>query len=293
MSRTSVLVASLIPILSGCVASEDPVAPDNLARISPNGTSANGINLGGTGVSLAGVRPRGISARGVPIGITDTGAPLVGPDLVGSRWMGRLTNGLTAPLRIDAAQQGTDENADVWSYRVLVKSNGAWRPLCLDPVGGLAFADTVRGTWNLAGGVPGGGSYHASTTDFTIACRGSAIAKCLEFGYKPWTGNARELAACVRALRGDYCGDGTLYTIDGTTVNIYDDQGIQPDGVDWEPEAEWTPAGAVCVSKQKVARFSQTGQGKPWCYPHRLKQDRSCGADFGGDVVIITEQAPR
>src|SRR6185295_8536869 len=182
MSRTFPLLASLI--LGGCVASDPPVIPDNLARLSFDGTSANGINLGGTGVTLAGVIPFGVSARGTPIRIADTGPPLAGLSLVGSRWTGRLSNGTTARLRIDAAQQGADENADVWSYRVLVKSRGAWRPLCLDPVGGLAFADTVRGTWNLAAGVPGGGSYQPSMEDFTIACRGSAIAKCVELGYK-------------------------------------------------------------------------------------------------------------
>src|SRR6185295_12820365 len=220
------------------------------------------------------------SASGAAISIAATGAPLTGAGLVGSKWTGRLTNGSTAELRIDAAQQGTAENTDVWSYRLSVKSNGTWRPLCLDPVGAQAFADTVRGTWNLAGGVPGGGSYRASTSDFTIACRGSAIAKCLEFGYKPWTDNTRELASCVRALRGDYCGDGTLYTVTGTSVNIYDDHGIQSDGMDWDAEAGWTPAGAACVSNKKAARFSQTAQGQPWCYPRTLKNDQSCGTGF-------------
>jgi hypothetical protein len=291
MLRTFPLFTSLVIV--GCVASEAPIIPDNIARLSPNGTSANGVNVNGSGVTLAGVSPIGISASGTPIVIADTGPPLAGAGLIGSLWTGRLSNGITTALRIDAAQQGLDENEDVWSYRLSVRTEGVWRPLCLDPVGALAFADTVRGTWNLAGGTPGGGAYQATTREFTIACRGSAIAKCIEFGYKPWTDNTRELTACVRALRGDYCGDGTLYTVDGTTVNIFDDHGIQPDSINWEPEAEWTADGAVCVSKKKAARFSQTGQGLPWCYPHALKTEKSCGTAFSGEVAIITELAPR
>ena len=141
-------------------------------------------------------------------------------------------------------------------------------------------------------GVSGGGSYNAATTDFTIGCKGSAIAKCLELGYKPWTGHANELAACTRAFRGDYCGDGTAYTVDGTIVNMYDVSGIQPDDTAWEAEAEWTPAGASCVSKKKETRFDQQVNQKPSCFPHSLKPKKSCGTAFAGAVVIITELTP-
>jgi hypothetical protein len=140
--------------------------------------------------------------------------------------------------------------------------------------------------------VPGGGSYDAGTADFTIACRGSAIAKCVELGYKPWLGNTRELAACVRALRADYCGDGTPYTVNGTIVNIYDDVGAQPDGIAWTPEAEWTPDGASCVSRRRNTRFAQVAHEIPWCFPHSLKPERSCGAGFSGGATIITELPP-
>jgi hypothetical protein len=286
MSRTFPLIGSLL--IGGCVASEAPVIPDNVARVMPNGKSLNGVDVGGT--SLVGVRPLGVAT---PIGIADTGPPLAGAGVIGSLWVGRLSNGTTTALRIDAAQQGTGNNTDVWSYQFSVVSDSTSRPLCLDSTGAAAFADSVQGTWNFGKGVAGGGSYQASADEFTLACRGSTIAKCIELGYKPWTGSARELAACVRALRGDYCGDGTPYTVDGTLVNIYDDRGILPDGIAWEVEAAWTPAGAVCVSKKKAARFSQTGLAKPSCYPHALKQDKSCGTEFAGEVAIITELAPQ
>jgi hypothetical protein len=227
--------------------------------------------------------------NGTPITIGATGAPLTGPDLVGSTWTGRLTDSTTVVLRVDEAMQGSGANTDVWSYRLSVSSGGTWRPLCVDPAGAPLFADSVSGTWNLGQGVPGGGSYDPRNSQFTLACRGSAIAKCVELGYKPWTGHERELASCVRALRGDYCGDGTPYTINGMVVNIFDDAGVQPDDQAWNAEAAWTPDGALCVSKKKSTRFDQDAHVRPWCYPHALKPKNSCGTEFADGAAIITE----
>lgn len=280
---------------------EDATSTFNQDLISPNGTSANGISpslispnggASGSAIRLSSVRATGVRANGTPIGIAGTGAPLAGAALVGTTWTGNVSNGTTVALRIDEAAPGTGANADVWSYRVSAAFDGTWRPLCVDGAGATGFADSVRGSWNLAEGVTGGGAYDAATSEFTIACRGSAIAKCVELGYKPWTGHNTELASCVRALRGDYCGDGTPYTADGTLVNIYDQGSISPDDAAWIPEAEWTPDGARCVSKKKSARFSQAAHEKPSCYPHALKPSKTCGTGFGADVAIITELAP-
>jgi hypothetical protein len=297
MSRT-LLIASLFT--GGCAMNEPVSSLDELPRLSPNGTSLNGasaagLNPNGTspaGLALNGVSANGVSSAGAPLTIAASGAPLAGSRIVGSIWTGHLSSGSSVALRIDNAMQGTGANTDMWSYRLSVSVDGAWRPLCLDATGHSSFADSVRGSWNFAQGVSGGGSYTAGTADFTIACQGSAIAKCLELGYKPWTGHAGELAACTRALRGDYCGDGTPYTIDGTVANIYDVSGIQPDDMAWDAEAEWTAAGARCVSKKKETRFNQAGKLKPSCFPNTLKSDKSCGAAFAGAVVIITELSP-
>jgi hypothetical protein len=292
MSKTLPLVAAWF--LSGCVVNEGTALVDQ-AVITPNGISLNGISLNGislNGISLNGISLNGISLNGTPIGIAGTGAPLAGTDIVGSTWTGRLSDGTSVGLRIDDAMQGTGANTDVWSYRFSVSADGLWRPLCLDPGGNPIFADTVGGTWNLARGVPGGGSYTEGTAEFTLACRGSSIAKCVELGYKPWTGHGRELQTCVRALRGDYCGDGTPYTVTGTLVNIYDVAGIQSDGAGWDPEAEWNPNGASCISKKKETRFAQVADQKPWCYTNTLKAENSCGTGFRDGVLIITELPP-
>ena len=119
-----------------------------------------------------------------------------------------------------------------------------------DPSGGRddAVARHEERDRVAAQGVPGGGSYHPESSDFTIACRGSAIAKCVELGYKPWTGVTSQLASCVRLLRADFCGTGTSYTKDGQLVNLYDNLGIQKDTEAWSLEAGWNPQGATCIA---------------------------------------------
>jgi hypothetical protein len=298
MSRTLILITSLL--IASCAVSEDASSYLDQAMISPNGRSANGVapamispNGGSSGstLRLSSVRPTGLRANGTPITIAGTGAPFAGAGLVGTTWTGNVSDGTTVALRIDEAAPGS--GAEAWAYRVSASFDGTWHPLCVNAAGVTGFADSVRGSWNLAEGVAGGGAYHAATSEFTIACRGSAIAKCVELGYQPWTGHNTELASCVRALRGDYCGDGTPFTVDGTLVNIYDQGGIVPDGIAWVPEAEWTPDGARCVSTRTAARFSQAVHDKPWCYPTTLKASSTCGSGFSGNVAIITELAPQ
>jgi hypothetical protein len=295
-------MSRIIPILVapaaiyGCVTNEGNLALVEQAHIMPNGLAVNGIlhnHIMPNDIRLNGVLPTGTMPGGALIGISGTGAPLSGPGIVGSTWTGQLSDGRTLAIRVDGAMQQTGTNADVWSYEFSALDNGEWHPLCGASDGDPIFADTVGGTWNLAQGVPGGGSYHPNSTEFTIACRGSAIAKCLELGYKPWTGHAREVASCVRALRADYCGDGTPYTVDGTLVNLYDGAGLQLDEANWDLEAVWTPDGAACIAKKTETRFWQVLHTKPTCYPHALKAKNSCGTEFTEGAAIITELEPR
>ena len=315
MSQTHIVLATTA--LAGCVVSADNLASVEQADgIMPNGVSANGIMPNGimpngimpngimpngimpngimpNDIRLNGIMPNGIMPNGTVVGISGIGAPLTGDAIVGSTWTGLLSDGTTLTIRVDQGVQQTGANADLWSYRFSTPVNGEWRSLCATAVGDPTFADTVSGTWNLAQGVPGGGSYHPNTAEFTIACRGSAIAKCVELGYKPWTGNERELASCVRALRADYCGNGTPYTVDGTLVNLFDSAGLQTDEADWDAEAEWTPEGARCISKKTETRFWQVLHTKPTCYPNALKTKKSCGTGFSEGAAIITELQPR
>ncbi|HEY0192058.1 MAG TPA: ADYC domain-containing protein, partial [Kofleriaceae bacterium] len=269
-----IVIFAALSLVGGCTMSEPVTESEPLTQttdqdvISPNGTSTTGVNPQvispngpGTGLTLNGIAPVGRSARGEPIAIATRGAPLAGMGLVGSTWTGHKSDGAAIALRIDAASQ----LASLWSYRVSAWTDGAWQPLCTDDAGHPSFADSATGTWNLQQGVPGGGTYHQQSADFTLACRGSSIAKCEELGYTAWDGYGRELAACVRALRADYCGDGTPYTVNGTLVNIYDDAGLEADDTAWSIEAAWTADGAACVTSAQATRFSQVAHRTPSC----------------------------
>jgi hypothetical protein len=64
-------------------------------------------------------------------------------------------------------------------------------------------------------------------------------------------------AACVRMVRADYCGDGMPHTKERTTIDTYDDYGVQTRGltndVSYMFEAGWTEQGAVCVHHTRWA----------------------------------------
>jgi hypothetical protein len=97
-------------------------------------------------------------------------------------------------------------------------------------------------------------------TDFELFCTGAAQAKCIRFGYAPWrkTPDGRPMLdwynACVRMVRGDYCGDGRHFTRDGTLIDIDDRIGVQNSDQDpsFSFEAIWRPDGAVCVAHPRI-----------------------------------------
>ncbi len=193
--------------------------------------------------------------------------------VVGSEWFVTTTDGVTrSGLQLDKAklvfevfdQEVLSEfnarirdvtqlapGSDVWLYDVDVKHHGPWAPLCVDAQGEPTEAILLDQVWTTTGAQmaqPPSGS-------LTFACRGAALAKCVEYGYKPWaSANGVSLAdahqACTRMLRADYCGDGVPHTVNGTHVHVLDQLGVQ--GVDpnvqYVVEAEWGPNGAVCLN---------------------------------------------
>jgi len=135
---------------------------------------------------------------------------------------------------------------------------------------------------------PHAASYSSSSTQFTFACRGKSIAKCVELGYKTYKGYANQMAACVRLLRADYCGTGVSYTADGTLLNLFDNLGIQKDTELWTPEAEWKTTGARCITDRGRLRFQQQGIAIPSCI-NNLTQDILCGRSFATGSLLIDE----
>jgi hypothetical protein len=105
----------------------------------------------------------------------------------------------------------------------------------------------VEGSWDDRG------AHAADPGTLTYSCRSGVIAKCVEWGYAPWRVGAPRHAACTRLARADYCGDGTAWTLEGTTIGLHDALGVRAfeSGRGFSFEAGWGPGGAICVNETR------------------------------------------
>jgi ADYC domain-containing protein len=269
---------------------EDTQDMISLNGISLNGISLNGISLNGTalsGLNLNAVSIIGKAANGTAVtAATGAGQPWTTASYVGSTWTATATQGTTVTLRIDGAAIGTAPNTDLWFYNVSYQSSTGWSPVCgLDASNQPIQAVPVPGVWGVT--TNDSAKFGISATQFTLACRTKTIAKCLEMGYKPSKGYTTQLMSCVRLLRGDFCGTGTPGTVDGTTLNLYDNVGVQADTQAWAPEAEWTPAGARCINSNNDARYELVYSRDPRCV--RSLKTSTCGTSFASGAILIDE----
>jgi hypothetical protein len=186
-------------------------------------------------------------------------------------------------------------------YTYIVKENGV--SICgNDAQGAPISAIALEGTWDYATG-----GFMPSTEQFTMACRGAAIAKCVEWGYKRWDGHQESKngsnqtvpyryfhEACVRMVRADYCGNGVSHTVDGTTIDIWDTANIQVQTLNSGllPEAEWSASGAACIKRPRyetvngvnVQQYIQTHCPSRWA-----PTSSSCMGDAAAGSPYFTQ----
>jgi len=266
-----------------------------------NGIGVNGIGVNGIGVNGIGVNGIGVNGIGVNgVGLSGTsfygtrqsdGVPISGLDFIGAEMPADLLGGGSTTLRIDDIVQSSDP--DILLYTVSYqKADSSWAYLCGDNAGSAIRALPLRGYWDLSQGTATGGD-HVDTADiFTFACEGFALAKCVEFGYKPWqsitecrnVNDCQMLSlapfhqACTRMLRADYCGDGTPHTLNGTLINIWDNFDVQsPDNPGWALEAEWAQDGAGCVVHTRLGDTAASDYIAANCPSIWDPQATSCG----------------
>jgi hypothetical protein len=163
-------------------------------------------------------------------------------------------DGETQRFQIDSVNsdpQDRDGDVRLYGVSVLDPHSNTWRSYCAPDGEGRSAAIPVQGSWSARG------EFQPGTGTVTFACTSGAIAKCIRFGYKPWTTrNGISLrpyhAACMRMVRADYCGDGRAHTLDGTRIDIWDGLGIQKreerDGHPEVFEAAWSPGGAAYLN---------------------------------------------
>ncbi|MBL9107086.1 MAG: hypothetical protein JNL82_39670 [Myxococcales bacterium] len=170
--------------------------------------------------------------------------------------------------------------SDVWVHDIEVKEgNGVWKSLCVDGGGQPTQAILLNDVWN-----PATGDRAKHTADsLTYACRGTALAKCVEWGYKPWasvggTSLYNYHQACSRMVRADYCGDGVAHTVNGTPIHVTDKKGVQAvdPNIDYVVEAEWSARGATCLNR---ANTRLPGQDIECSLP-------ACGTSFSSGGII-------
>jgi hypothetical protein len=238
-----------------------PVNAPRSVRRQAYGEKGNGLSL--VGKPISGVNADHGSLRAVDV---QTGKTLRGLELVGAIIPLRYTDGTEGRAQIVAWDGLSTAPVDLF---LLENESGD------DPCG-YADAERKNPIWAMAVPAPFDLETGLETDDstvYTLACRGGAIARCIELGYRKWDigteiykaeSRVRFLspyhAACVAALRADYCGDGQSHSIDGTPFAPWDPLGLKLDSTTgsrdekWGPyffEAEWSASGAYCISKTR------------------------------------------
>jgi hypothetical protein len=272
-----------------------------------NGLELNGVQLNGVqlnGVQLNGVQLNGVQLNGTQFQTTTvTGQVITGPAFVGAIFTGALSDGTTISVRIDDMVPST--LPDVFLYGVSYQSTAnTWTSLCGKSSSGVPIrAIPLAGTWDTSSGGETSGMHIDDPNITTLACRGYAIAKCVEMGYRPWVGveecvapgNCQSIPGtqfhqtCTRMIRADYCGDGVPHTKDGMAIDVWDVFGIQSSAaVDWDLEAEWTPTGARCIEHIRLGEDDPSLKYILATCPNRMAEHQpqyDCG---GKDSTMYT-----
>jgi hypothetical protein len=159
-------------------------------------------------------------------------------------------------IRVDAIKPDpNDPEITLYDLSVQDPATKEWAQLCAPAPDKTTLAFPLAGVWS-----PDGRHLPSEPVHFNVTCTQGAAGKCVRFGYKPWVTRPDGAAlwdyhqACVRMLRGDYCGDGEPWTRDGTLINLYDPLEIQRSdpGPDLSFEAGWGADGALCVNHPRI-----------------------------------------
>jgi len=207
----------------------------------------------------------------------DDGRVLRGTQMQGAIVHMAVEGGQVGSIRLDSIVPDP-EHPDVLRHEFRVQDErGTWVPACTPNADGE--------TWGFPVTLPEG--HPGREGAITLTCASGAVGKCARFGYRPWAKGPKgeDLlpyhAACVHMVRADYCGDGVAHTKDGTSIDLYDDIGIQAPGskddAEFAFEAGWAPLGAVCVARTRWPEIQTRDQLSAAC--PRLAAKVDCDED--------------
>jgi hypothetical protein len=240
----------------------------------------NGIE--GNGIASNGLRINGLRINGFLTGLVESllsqlnqlefqsGSLLRAWHALSGTWrVGAQLNGMT--FNIDFEVDGTPHTGqmrivsvtqsstqpDVYFYNIQSNNSGTWVSACFDGAGNPTEAIAIQGNFDSATGA------RTSDIGLTWACRGAAIAKAVEWGFRPWATVDGTLLknhhqTAVRMIRADYCGNGEHHTANGNPIDIEDTKRVQTfDSLTWPVEAAWGPTGAICLNTPRKLYWSR------------------------------------
>jgi hypothetical protein len=267
----------------------------NLNGFTLNGFTLNGFTLNGftlNGFTLNGFTLNGFTLNGTLFNgtrwVDGVPMPIGGLELIGSRLVLLHEDDIYVLIFDDIHLDANNPAGDVYLYDISVYdvNNDITSPLCTLN-GQPAPAIPLSNHWDMATG-----DRIDDPSAVTFACAGGALAKCVNWGYRPWAtvescdpefGTCTQLSladhhqSCTRMVRADYCGDGVPHTVDGTLIDAFDhlSPAIQAqtskNNPMWGVEAEWGPDGARCVGTSLRLQHL-TELGVPFAMPECLAE---------------------
>jgi hypothetical protein len=270
MSKLAVL-GSALSLAAGCVVSGE----DNIIEQSATVSTSPAY----TGTRIARVRRAGLA-------IEDGRLLPPGGDAAGLLLAATLDDGRRLRLRVDEVEPFVGAgDLDLVGYRVSYSFDGqVWGTLCGTPDN---LAVVLEGTWYTRTGVTGAGGPIEDPEHFTFACREAPLATCVELGYAPWrvidpVSLRDHHTACVRMLRGDFCGDGTAWRDTPITLDVSDALRIHTAEHAWPHDATWSARGATCAAPRTFAA------GTPAC----LAALAACSPALDDTALLVSTTYP-
>ncbi|MCX4241394.1 ADYC domain-containing protein [Paraliomyxa miuraensis] len=105
---------------------------------------------------------------------------------------------------------------------------------------------------------PESGTHFERSDTIYFGCVSGAVGKAAVWGYSPWNASDDAHQAASRAVRADYCGDGTPHTVQGTALQLADPFDINEfSDLTKDTESFWTPDGATCVLTTRIADYHE------------------------------------
>ena len=242
-------------------------------NIQDNGIAANGVFF--NGLKFNGLKFNGLKFNGLKF----NSQVLNTPKMNGNKISGKKANNETvegtalegavidAEMEVDGVDMPAEfrlssmspvataaGSLDAMLIEGRLLPNGVFTNVCEND----APSVSLRGNWDPTTGAKIGDT----DDDSTWACLGAALGDCATWGYVPGgTYSGTSLAAyhqaCTRTKRADYCGTGVPHTQNGTSIDIYDNLGVQAPGTAWPIEAMYNENGAVCLNNPRKTNFTK------------------------------------